>query len=120
MQSPVERQASLGRKNTSPAESRIPKPGSSSKKPVKPFGSGIPRFSLDKSRSTSGDLKSARSSSTGLSDAQERSETAADRVLVTIRLRPLRFVSDFSFTTAAYVAFFSIVTLTAMHLCDIQ
>ena len=99
MQSPVERQASLGRKNSSSAESRIPKPGSSSKKPTKAFGSGIPRFSLEKSRSTSGDLKSARSSSTGLSDAQDRAESAADRVLVTVRMRPLRFVK--SITTLA-------------------
>lgn len=92
MQSPLERQTSLGRKSSGPAESRIPKP-SASKKSVKAFGSGIPRPSLEKSMSMSGDLKSVRSSSTALSDTLDKGDTAADRVLVTVRLRPLRFVT---------------------------
>lgn len=94
MQSPIERQTSAGKKSASSPDSRIPKPSPGVKKPSKAFGSAIPRPCLEKSGSTSGDLRSARSSSTALSESGDKSETAADRVLVTVRLRPLRFVSS--------------------------
>ncbi len=94
MKSPSERTPSTSRIPSSPGESRIPRPSFSSRKSSIPGAveSSIPKPVLDPAWSGGGSsLPTARVN--GGAENSIEPDTSSDKVLVTVRLRPLRLDS---------------------------
>jgi len=108
MTSPLERTASTSKIPSSPGESRIPRPGFSTRKSgtLGAAYSGIPRLGLDKAWSGgSGSLLTARAN--GGAENNMEPDTSSDKVLVTVRLRPIRLTASATDLYFKYTSYLS-------------